>query len=405
MAAVDAASSDVPSDPEETETQQLQLETQLDSLQQKHPNLDHQDYLDTAFALIDNYIASYKLNKTDSLLDRIQSQCEKVKNSKYHVKFVQAKAFCRWKQYRFNDALHLFHIQEKMVGPSPALCENIGHTYSSINQLTKAEEYFERALKLIEQGHDGNKGGLLLGLGLLRERMGNVQTALPFLQQALDHYTNQHKKADSSSIIAKAHMGVGKAHEKLGDFPNAEIHFSSAVLIFKKTVGDSSPLTAHSLGALGRIRIKRGNIEEGAALTLAALKLEVEKDAFHLDSVWELLNRLKDVHTEAAQKRTLQFPNQPHVERLRALHQAFAPLIALAHAADARITSLPTSESTDVGTLAVFYKTAGEVCMLAQDAETGKHFLRTALDHFHRVQGFDCSSLINGCNELLQMRM
>ena len=43
-----------------------------------------------------------------------------------------------------------WHEQEGIVGASAALCENIGHTYSSMGDLAKAEEYFVRSIELLK---------------------------------------------------------------------------------------------------------------------------------------------------------------------------------------------------------------------------------------------------------------
>eukprot|EP00966_Prymnesium_polylepis_P112703 2606780-Prymnesium_polylepis.1 len=84
----------------------------------------------------------------------------------WRVKHIQSLAFCRWKQYKFKEALELFLEQQKIVGASAALCENIGHTYSSLGDLNEAESYFERAIELLKTGSYGNKGGIYMGLGL-----------------------------------------------------------------------------------------------------------------------------------------------------------------------------------------------------------------------------------------------
>ena len=52
-----------------------------------------------------------------------------------------------------------------------------------------------------------------MGLGLVRERLGKQKEALPILEQALEHYQKEHTKGHAtvdSSIIAKAHMSIGK---------------------------------------------------------------------------------------------------------------------------------------------------------------------------------------------------
>ena len=59
-------------------------------------------------------------------------------------------------------------------------------------------------------------GGIYMGLGLVRDRLGKTRDALPILQQALEHYQQEHTKDHvqlDSSIIAKAHMYAGLAIE------------------------------------------------------------------------------------------------------------------------------------------------------------------------------------------------
>lgn len=69
--------------------------------------------------------------------------------SPWYVKAIQALGFCRWKQSRFSVALGLFVEMEKLVGECSSLAENIGHTYNSMGNHAKAEEYFEKVLWLI----------------------------------------------------------------------------------------------------------------------------------------------------------------------------------------------------------------------------------------------------------------
>ena len=44
----------------------------------------------------------------------------------------------------YTQALDLFLEQESIMGPSSALCENIGHTQSSLGMLKDAEASFEK---------------------------------------------------------------------------------------------------------------------------------------------------------------------------------------------------------------------------------------------------------------------
>ena len=59
------------------------------------------------------------------------------------------------------------------------------------------------------------------------------------------------------------------------------------------------------MGSLGKLRSMMGPEFHKEALTLLrnSLKLEVAKDAFHLETVWELLTKLKDMHMDEAKER------------------------------------------------------------------------------------------------------
>ncbi|KAL1495988.1 hypothetical protein AB1Y20_014625 [Prymnesium parvum] len=392
------------SDPEETLAQEERLEKRVEMLRAKY-GLSHDKTLKQIFKLLDCLIGQYKLNRTEKLLEEVQEVCQSA-GSDWRVKHIQSLAFCRWKQYRFKEALALFLEQQAIVGASAALCENIGHTYSSLGDLPSAEQYFERAIELLKVGSYGNKGGIYMGLGLVRDRMGKTKEALPILEQALDHYQKEHTKDHQqldSSIIAKAHMSIGKAHEKLEDLKQAASHMAEALRIFRRTVGETSPLTAHALGSLGKVRSLMGpeHLKEAISLLRQALKLEIAKDAFHLETVWDLFTRLKDVHMGEArerQQREQSTDQGSHLITLKAIYARYLPLVAQARA---RITS--QHERDDIGTLAVFYKAVGELCMLAQDYNQGEELLNEALRLFALVPNFDCSGLIEGCKVLLSI--
>lgn len=258
----------------------------------------------------------------------------------------------------------------------------------------------------MQQGSFGNKGGIYLGLGLVRDRMGKTHEALPILHQALEHYKDEHVKGFEqldSSIIAKAHMSIGKAYDKLSDPDAAVKHMAEGLRIFRHTVGSASPLTAHAMGSLGKLRATQGSAhrQEALALLKGALRLEVSKDAFHLETVWELLMHLKDLNMAEAklkQSQTVHSQRGSHLAALHAIYAQYLPLVALARE---RITA--QHERDDAGTLAVFYKTAGELYMLAQDYEQGEKLVHEALRLFYVVQNFDCSKLIEGCKMLLSI--
>ena len=151
-------------------------------------------------------------------------------------------------------------------------------------------------------------------------------------------------------------MSVGQCHEGLGHLDDAAAHIRSAVQIFEKTCGHSSPLTANALGVLGRIFIAQGKSEEAEPLVLESLNLEAAKDAFHPDTVWRLLNTLKEIWTDGGR--------QMKLEELNAKCKRYEPAI---QCCTTRIDELKLEENAkEVGTVSVIFKTAGERALHAR---------------------------------------
>jgi hypothetical protein len=153
---------------------------------------------------------------------------------------------------------------------------------------------------------------------------------------------------------------------------------AEALRLFRKTCGEDSPLTANAMGCLGKLHATRGPSRRREALGLlrGALNGEVRKDAFHLDTVWELLSKIKDVQLELAaekQEREASVPGTSRQAHLASLETAFSVYLPVIREACARVAS--SHATSDTGTVAVFYKTAGELAMLAQDYKLGREAL------------------------------
>merc|ERR1719401_2381461 len=205
-------------DPERVEEQE-ENERKLEARYKKllaDKGLQDESTLDTFFALFDNCIQLYRLTKLDGYLAEVVPAC-RTRTDKYKLKAIQALSFVRWKQSRFREALPLFLEMEEILGKGAALCENIAHTYNSLGDYDKAEEYFRQALKFIEQEHGmnrGNRGGVLLGLGLVRDRLGKQKEALPVCQKAYEFYKERANGAPAS-LQAKAGISCAKINAKL----------------------------------------------------------------------------------------------------------------------------------------------------------------------------------------------
>merc|ERR1711907_520752 len=91
-----------------------------------------------------------------------------------------------------------------------------------------------------------------------------------------------------------------------------------------------------------------------------AFESEVRKDAFHLDTVFELLNIIKDLHTSAGDPKA---PGQSHsLEKLHAAYRKYVPTIG---STVERVRPLLEPATGKRGDAAALLKTCAEVLLLA----------------------------------------
>ncbi|KAG8463442.1 hypothetical protein KFE25_004953 [Diacronema lutheri] len=392
--------SDCPSEPDELAARTVELEARLRRARSTWA-LDDERTLAVVFKLLDALVAQYQLNRMDELFAEFVPICAKVRG-KWHLKAIQSKAFCCFKQYRFREALALFKEQEQLMGPSAPLAENIGHVCSSLSEYDEAERYFRLATRLLPDGrqHAKNSGGVYLGLGLLLDRRERPREALPILYQALELYVDSCHMSGrfvESSLVAKARMSLGHAHEHAGELSKAEEHMREAVGIFSRTVGEQSPLLAGALGSLGKLRVRQGALADGARHLVRALGIEVDKDAFHARTVWELLEDIKSVHEKELLQRTE--PKKP-----LDIAGTFAPYAPVVGRAVRRIDALGI-DASEGDTTSVLRKTAGEMLLLGGQNEEALAQLTKAAGMFRGFTHCDVSSLVRACEELIAVAL
>eukprot|EP00041_Stephanoeca_diplocostata_P013384 m.234365 g.234365 ORF g.234365 m.234365 type:complete len:358 (-) comp19320_c0_seq1:1991-3064(-) len=195
----DAASKEVHANSNPTKA--LESEMELETAYAKNPN-----DLNIAFDLLSILIVRYRLNRSDEILNEIEATC--MKDQFFKLRFHQSKAFVRYKQARYFECIAEFVCQENLMvlgiaGSPPgrdsdgfcysvALNENIGHCLSSMNRLEEAEKRFTAALRLMQSSEPTNRendiGGILVGLGLVKDRLGDAEGAVSVLQAAVAHY-------------------------------------------------------------------------------------------------------------------------------------------------------------------------------------------------------------------------
>mmetsp|Transcript_232 Transcript_232/g.695 ORF Transcript_232/g.695 Transcript_232/m.695 type:complete len:440 (-) Transcript_232:6-1325(-) len=380
---------------------QLVEEARLEKLfgeQRNDRGLDDEVTLATFFKLFDMWIQLYRLNKCMEVLEEVVPICRR-RGGQLHIQGVQALAFTLWKQSKFKEAAELFHEIENLVGSSPALCENMGHTYSSMGDFEQAALYFRRAIQCMEHEEKlgkktGDKGGVLLGLGLIEDRQGNYEKALVAMRESQRVFRIR-ANGKPSSLIAKAGMSIAKILLKLAareadEAKRVEMEEEAITLsrenlqLFEVTCGDDSPLTASALRGLGEALLRRSRFQEAVEAFAKSYMLEASKDAFDLLQVMEVHNLLFGVHMAMVKMGG---------ELDRAAFRGYMPAVRVALE---RVRAMPQDANAGA-----YYKVAAEMLAFAEDYAGAGGLLRDAIRLFRTEQDQDkVTGLIATCEDL-----
>mmetsp|Transcript_3367 Transcript_3367/g.6467 ORF Transcript_3367/g.6467 Transcript_3367/m.6467 type:complete len:598 (+) Transcript_3367:86-1879(+) len=348
--------------------------------------IEHEATLHAAFNLMDQWIGNYRMSRIDDLLNgnkhKLMAICRN-KGGQWVMRAVQMLAFCRWKQFRFREALTLFYEFQSLAGKSAILLENMGHTHNSLGETDKAEECFTEALDRISRGDRGNKGGLLMGLGIVKKSRGDLKGSVRVLLEALEFYKGEYKGVDHS-IVAKSHTAVGRSLEALGETRKAEHHFYEAVRIFWITCG-FSPLTANASKKLGELQLALGKANGAQQLLKQALELHVSFDTLDIRAIMEIIQVIPALHLKPRWAGMLAMPDfNQYVPSLKTLRDR-----------------VDRDKLKMNGDLAVLFKAAGEVALPGGAFELSIEFLNRAMGFFKATTEVDCSQLVSQCEQLV----
>ena len=255
--------------------------------------LDHDLTLNALIDCAYELIKAYQLTACEQLLEQGYEACKaRGTDDSFYVKMIQAMAFLSFKQSRFSRAVELFEEMRTLLGPNPSLLENTGHAYNSIGDQKNAKRCFSEALELCQKdtSHKAHRGGLLLGLGLVKTRQGDLEGGLIDLEEALQWYIDEHEGQDNA-LIAKAHVSVAGTLEQLKRESDAEPHYSEAIRIFRATCGEINPLTADALRKLGLCLASQLKWEEAYDILSTSLVSSVGIDTYsiNLNSIVEIV--------------------------------------------------------------------------------------------------------------------
>eukprot|EP00927_Polykrikos_kofoidii_P021268 TRINITY_DN20184_c0_g2_i1.p1 TRINITY_DN20184_c0_g2~~TRINITY_DN20184_c0_g2_i1.p1 ORF type:complete len:416 (-),score=86.59 TRINITY_DN20184_c0_g2_i1:18-1265(-) len=376
---------------------QLVEEARLEQLfneKKAERGLDDEETLEVFFKLFDMWIQLYRLNKSEEALTEILPICRN-RGGKLRIKAVQALAFTVWKQSKFQQAIELFQEMEELVGASSALCENIGHTYSSLGDYDNASRYFNTSLQCIENEaklgqKSENRAGVLLGLGLIEDRQGNYEKALETVREAQVLF-RQKAKGKPASLVAKAGMSIAKILLKLALTEKDEAkriameeeaveREEENVQLFEVTCGEDSPLTASALRGLGEAYLRRGRATDAQKSFARSYALEAKKDAFDLVSLMQVHNELVSAHMAG-------------IEGLdRSAFRSYFPTIDTVLK---RVREMPQDANAGA-----YYKVAGEMRAFGEDYAGSSALLGEAIMLFELEEVAKVGGLIAACRDV-----
>lgn len=353
--------------------------------------LENEQTLKVAFELIHMWLNFYKLSPCNELIEEVWPACKAKFDDKseqtWYVKAIQSRAFLRFKQFRYQEAIDLFQEQREIMGPSAQLCENMGHTYNRLGEYDRAEASFKEALGLIDDPNTGagaNKGGILLGFGSMLQKMGKAKQALAIHSQALAFYQKKYENSPHS-LVAKSLVAVGSTLESLDQHDDACQKFEEAVDIYTKTVGEQTPLTANAVGCLGNALMKANKFERARKMLSRSFVLYVSFDTLDLIRVLDILKLIMTTHSKIGSgiDRSCYTEYVPGVKRL------------VANIKSQKI------EEDGTGTLSVLLKTAAELAILGGELELTRPMLAQSKEYFETVKFLDCSNLVSTCDRLI----
>jgi tetratricopeptide (TPR) repeat protein len=358
--------------------------------------VQHNTTLLVFLQLFDVWIGLYRLDKCDAELTLLIPvvRADVQLTQRFAFKLTQSLAFTRWKQSRFQDAIELFIQLENTLkieakAASPALMENMAHTFSALGDYCKAEIYFEQCISLKSE----NEGGVLLGLGILKDRLGMPDEGLEKCLAAWNWYRERFsEKGHISSLEAKCSLTISKLYLAKRDFENAYFHADQAVATFVITTGADSPLVASALKVKGDVLWTLSNDREDAQRAfLEAFSIESKKDAIDLMTLIELSQRLKDTVIAA-------MPSDPNAKPV-VVRNKFSPILSLAlQSCEQARNKLPAD-----GNLGAYFKIISELAIWANQLDIAESLLVEAVSLFQGEQSMDCSCLIQQCTEIIAL--
>lgn len=273
---------------------------------EKELGFTHTHTLKAAFDYYSTLITQYRLSECDELLNEIYEACvARGKWSSFYFMAIQARAFLRFKQGKYEDSLEYFHKLIEVMGPNEQIYENMALTYSRLNDFKAATICYAQAILLIrlKPPEEQRITTLLLGLSTVLE---NADDSLVVLNESLNLLKKQYDKPHS--LMAKTLSGMGDLHIKQNDLSAALQCYQEAVTIFIDTCGYETPLTANAMNKHAKTLLALNKNNEANHLFIDALNVwgKVDDQSFEPNAVLEALLALRNQKLEKEPERLIQ---------------------------------------------------------------------------------------------------
>lgn len=175
---------------------------------------------------------------------------------------------------------------------------NIGELYEGRNNLSKANDYYQKALPLAKQSNRFMLSRVLLNLGSVAYKRGKPREALEFLQQAVVAAEEANDKQDLTLVL----RNIGIIERR--NTPTKALATLSRALAIAEAIPDNSSMSLNCI-ALSETYLSQGNTTQALAFARRALgtaqkfglKLEIKLSAEALFAVSEALGDSKNALT------------------------------------------------------------------------------------------------------------
>jgi len=226
----------------------------------------HRDYL-IRIDSGDQYVRSVTSEAQHLEVLRLAQLC----NSKDMALEVAYEVSLRWiQQSRYRDALALCELTRKIFGPDYRLLNRIAHCETVLNPSKDAVRHFQEAAELCPESDTDVKPAILHNLGLLLERLEDLDGALQAYSESIAISEENHDLEGMDAAASTAYQ-IASIHVRRGEFEQAVPHLRKALDYFSCSGNHSGQSGCLLSGA--SIVFQQGDFKQAFELSFEAAEI------------------------------------------------------------------------------------------------------------------------------------